>query len=297
MRIDTFQDPFRGRIGEYQFSMAHLEKARLFRTPEDYDYGVNTLALATLVCPVKLLGYTLMDNHLHLLLGAAFPDCRRYIGWVVRRLRLMLRQRHGVSGLLGENAFDVTAVTDDTMYLNELAYILRNVYKARMASPFSFLWNSADVYFNPWREHIRGERLGSLDVARQKQLLQTHVMVPAEWEHLGGRILNRFFVDYAAAEKRVGDSLRLFDRLRLWDLESTMAVSHGLERSIAFTDNELQEKMLAICRNEFHVGSPHQLDRKTLLLLARTLARRFSARKDQVARLTGLDADILDRLL
>ena len=156
MRAYQFQDPFEGKTGVYQFTMDHLEKMLLFRTPEDYDYGVNTLALATLRYPARILCYSLMNNHFHLLLIGAYQDCLNFFLWVLRRLRIMLKQRYDLTGALSDQAFDVSAITDERMFLNEVAYILRNPYKARMASPYAFAWSSADVYFNPGREQIRG---------------------------------------------------------------------------------------------------------------------------------------------
>ena len=91
--------------------------------------------------------------------------------------------------------------------------------------------------------------------------------------------------------------MALFDRVRKFDLESVIAQAHGLEEQLSFTDSEMQEKILALCRNEWHVDSPHQLSRKDLLQLARKLAWRFGATKKQIARLLGIDKEVLDRVL
>jgi hypothetical protein len=297
MRPTEFQDPYNGQEGVFQFTMDHLEKTLLFRTADDYDYGVNALALATLQHPVKLLCYSLMSNHLHLLLKGKFRDCLAYYSGIVRRLRIMLRQRYGVTGVLSENACDVSAVTDERMFLNEIAYILRNPYKARVASPYAFAWNSADVYFNPWRDYVRGLPFGTMMLKEKKALLQSHITVPDEWEHMNGRILNRFFVAYDLVEKRVTDSIRFFDRIRSYDVESIVHTAHGLPERITYTDGEMQEKIQAICQHEYHVASWQQLDNKTLLVLARSLARRFSVPKTQISRLLGISSEVLDKLL
>ena len=298
MRPDQFQDTFRRREGVYQFTMEHLEKARLFRSESDYDYGVNSIALGTCEHPkVRVLCYSLMDNHLHLLLKGRYEDCLKYYLWLVRRLRIMLKQRYNVTGLLKDMAFDISAVTDDRMFQNEVAYIIRNTYKARMFSPFSFPWNSADTYFNPLREAVHGTRIETMQITEVKALFQTHTKVPGNWEHIYGRILNRCFVDYNYVEKRFGDSVRFFDKIRVYDLEAVINADRGLPESIVFTDMELQEKLQVICRNEYQVSSHQQLDRKTLLVLAKTLARRFGAPKTQIGRLLGLSPDILDKLL
>lgn len=43
------------------------------------------------------------------------------------------------------------------MLLNEVAYLLRNPYKARIESPFSYPWAPFEVYFNPYLPQLRGE--------------------------------------------------------------------------------------------------------------------------------------------
>jgi hypothetical protein len=45
------------------------------------------------------------------------------------------------------------------------------------------------------------------------------------------------------------------------------------------------------------VESHHQLERKNLLWLAGTLARRFACPKKQIARLLGIDPAVLDQFL
>lgn len=293
----SFQDPFPGKEGIYQFTMNHLEQALLFRSPEDFNLGLNAVAIGAYKYHVTVLAYSLMGNHLHLLLKGSYSSCRAFYHWLVRRLRRMLSQRYGVSGLLREDAYDVSAITDADMFLNEVAYILRNPYKARISSPLSYIWSSADVYFNPLRDSVRGEALSGMRQERFRALMQTHETLPGEWEQVNGRILNRFFVDYKMVENRFGNSTAFFDRLRKYDLESAVQMSHGLAQQLRFTDQEMQEKILSVCRNEYHVDSYHQLDQKSLLLLARTLSRRFSCPKKQIGRLLGLSDSLLEQLL
>ena len=104
-------------------------------------------------------------------------------------------------------------------------------------------------------------------------------------------------MDYRTVERIIGSGLTLFDRVRKFDLESVVSQSHGIEETLSFTDTEMQEKILAVCKNEYHVESHNQLGRKDLLLLARTLAHRFSATKKQIVRLLGIDPTVLDNAL
>ena len=134
-------------------------------------------------------------------------------------------------------------------------------------------------------------------VKEVKRLFGTHEKIPSDWEHSQGRILNKCFVDYRTVEQKIGSSLEFFDRLRRFDLESVVEQAHGLEEQLKFTDTEMQEKIRAICMNELHVDSHHQLERKDLLWLARTLSKRFASPKKQIARLLGIEPSVLDHLL
>ena len=248
--------------------MDHLERQLLFRSEKDYVYGVNTLAIGTLKFKVFLLCYVLMDNHLHILVRGRYCECLAYYRWIV---------------------------LDSRTLLNEVAYVLRNSYKARIESPFSYRWTPAEVYFNNYLDLMKGERFKGSEAA--KGILGTHMDIPLNWEHHQGMILNKFFVDYRFVERVVESGIALFDRLRKYDLESSMALSLGFEEKITFTDSEMQEKILAICRNELHVKTPHQLPRKDLLYLARTLARRFFCPPKQIARLLSIDPSLLENVL
>ena len=295
MLIRYFKDPIPGREGVFMFSSDHQLRQLIFRSASDFSYGVNTLAIGTLKYKVRVLCYTLMNNHLHLLVMGRYEECLAYFRWVLLRLAQMLKARYGINGVLKADAADVQYVTGRQMLLNEVAYLLRNSFKAQIDSPFSYPWAPFEVYFNPYLDSIRGERFPSTDVA--KRILGTHALIPEDWEHRNGTILNKCFVDYRTAERLIGSGYALFNRIRKFDTESIIAQSHGIEESLTFTDNELQEKIRSVCQNELHVDYPHQLGRKDLLRLARTLANRFSATKKQISRLLGIASDVLDNIL
>lgn len=138
MKLSEFKDPFTGRRGIYLFTSDHLARTLLFRDIEDYVYGVNTLAIGTRKFKVRVLCYTLMGTHIHLLLMGRYEDCLAFYAWVLKHLAQHISNRHGVSGILKLQASDVQAVMDRDMLLNEVCYLLRNSYKARIDSPYSY---------------------------------------------------------------------------------------------------------------------------------------------------------------
>ena len=297
MRPNEFIDPFHGGVGVFHLASDHLETLRLFSDKDSFNYGVNTLALAAARFNVSILCYELMDSHLHNLLRGTWKDCWAFFRWVLHRLAIMLAEKDGVTHVLPQDGFDVHAVLDDRQLCREIAYILRNCYKARICSPFSYLWGSIDVYFNPFRDMVIGKRVSEMRIMEIRKVFRSRESVPGNYEIRDGRVLNRCFVDYAYVEEHLGDSLAFFDALRIWDLESSVEMSHGAAEKISFSDAELSLRLKAICRNEFHADSIPSLDRKSLLALARTASRRFGAGKAQLARLLSVSPDILERVL
>ena len=281
----------------FHYASPHWETGRLFTSDQDFVSGVNTLALAVALFNVKLLCYCLMDNHIHILLEGDAAECEKCYKWIMLRLAQMAGMQKYKKDKLSLLDIKPVEITSRKQFANEVAYILRNPYKARMSSPFSYKWNSSDVCFNPRISEFKGENVGNLPVTKARELFHTKHTLPPHYEHFGGRILNRCFVDYKRTEKLLGSDLNLFDTIRLWDLEGAVAMSHGAEEKITFTDNELAAKIGTMCKKEYHAESIELLDRKTLLTLARAAARRFGAGKKQLSRLLGISPEVLDAVL
>lgn len=297
MQRKEFTDPFGGKPGVFFFTSSHLETNYLFKEDDDFKYGVNTLAICLPGSEVSLLCYCLMVNHLHLLLYGTYDDCVSYYDKVMVRLAVWLRRKRGLRGLLTTGDVDIQAITEPKQFRNVVLYILRNPYRARVCSPFTYRWSSIDTYFNPFRDAVSGIQVCDMTVTQVYKLLGTRKECPAHYEVLDGVVLNRCFVEYSKVEKQLGDSLVFFDAMRLYDLESAVRLSFGLEEKVRFSDAELMERLRLVCKEEFHVSDITRLDRKSILLLARMAARRYGAGKKQIGRVTGLSQEILNTLL
>ena len=276
-------------------SSSHLLKQLIFRTEADFIFAVNTLAILLPGSRISLIAYCLMDNHIHLILVGCLSDCLEYYDKVIHRLSQMLRRRYGLSGVLKQDDVDIQPIMDELQLKNEICYLHRNPYKARIASPVSYPWSSADQYFGLCQPC--GQKVSTLSKKEQEKLFQTHFTIPQEYEHIDGRILNKTFVSAKTALNKFRDSVEYFDLLRKYSLEAEVEELHGIHESIVFSDSEMLEKLTSICRLELHAESLHSLDRKALLRLARIASQRYGAGQKQLSRLLGIDKDILNRFL
>ncbi len=295
MKRSVFIDPFNGKRGCYHFSSSHQETRLLFRSKKDFIIGVNTLALLLPGSGIKIIAYCLMDNHIHILLSGRLDDCLNYYDRIVHRLAQMLGAKYGFTGVLKKEDLDIVAVMSDAQLKREICYIHRNPYKARIASPDAYPWSSADVYFKT--SQPSGELVRNLNIEKRRELFQTKMRVPDTYEYLDGRILNTSFVSYSEASARFTSSVEYFDLLRKYSLEAEIEEQHGIHETVKFSDAELQERIMSICVNEFHVKAISGLDRKDLLRLARIVALRFGAGQAQLSRLLGVEKEMLERIL
>ena len=262
----------------------------MFTDRQDFIYAVNSLAILLPSEKVQIIAYCLMDTHFHLLLLGVLSDCLAYVDTVLHRLSLQLK-----TGICQTNHLEITPVKDVVHLRNEICYIHRNPYKARMASPQAYPWSSASLYFCPYFE--KGEPIGELGKRDQRKLFHTGLTIKPHMKHRDGLILPTSFVSLTLGQKAFDNSVQYFDILRRYNLEAEVAQSHGIHESITFSDKEMKEKIAIILQNEYHVKDLHQLGRKDLLLLARKLSSRFGVREKQLVRLLGLEPRILQNIL
>ena len=295
MERKNFKDPYDGRRGCYHFSSSHQETRRIFRSRKDFIFGVNTLALLLPGSDVQIIAYCLMDNHIHILLIGEYVKCLKYYDRIVHRISIMVGKEYGICGILKWDKVDIVPVMNDKQLKDEICYIHRNPYKARIASPLSYPWSSADVYFA--LKMPEGNRISEMSFTEVKKLFRTHGAIPDWYEHQEGKITNTSFVSYEKPMGKYTGSVEYFDILRRYSLESEVEESHGIHESVTFSDAELQERIKHVCVNEFHVESHRSLERKDLLRLARLVSARYGARPAQLARLLGVDKETLGRIL
>ena len=132
----------------FQINSKKLEKELLFRDEEDYIYGINTLALILLQFPsVVIYAFTLMSNHIHLLLGGPREQCEAYYDAVMHRLSLWLKRKYGLSGVVpyGPENREVVVVKGLDHFVIEVLYLLRNPFKAKICYPGDYPWSSVGL--------------------------------------------------------------------------------------------------------------------------------------------------------
>ena len=280
----------------FQINSKKLEKELLFRDEEDYIYGINTLALILLQFPeVVVYAFTLMSNHVHLLLGGPKEQCEAFYDAVMHRLSLWLKRKYGLSGVVpyGKGNRETVTVRGLEHFIIEVLYLLRNPFKAKICYPGDYPWSSAGMYFSK-RGLQAGRKASTFTVRELRRVLKTNIRVPGNWEITESGMIIPQFVNWKVVEKAFENDESTFLKRLMEPVEARHNQLSGLPMELKFSDQEIAARVQAICQNELNVKDHRQLPVKELLRLCRTLSVRFGTSAEQLQRVLGVDKTMLE---
>jgi putative transposase len=119
-----------------------------FNTPDDFRLVLAKLAEMLRTYEMTLHAYTLMANHVHLLLQAPTADpLARPLRWFFRETTRAWQRTHGGRGHFWERRYWSCFVEDDRYALAALRYLDRNPVRAGVVEdPAAYPWSSCAAY-------------------------------------------------------------------------------------------------------------------------------------------------------
>ena len=120
-------------------------RSSVFAEPADFRYYLQTLRTWKNALGVKVYGYCLMTNHVHLILEP--PDDGRVVGKLMRRLAgrqtRYVNKLEGRTGSLWEGRYKASPIQTERYLLACSRYVERNPVRARVvATPEDYAWSS-----------------------------------------------------------------------------------------------------------------------------------------------------------
>ncbi len=119
-----------------------------FITPEDFELLLAHLREMVRTYEIMLYAYTLMSNHLHLLLQAPKLDALgRPLRWFMTETARAFHRVRGRRGHFWERRYRASVVEDDLYALAALRYLDRNPVRAGLVEdPATYPWSSCSAY-------------------------------------------------------------------------------------------------------------------------------------------------------
>lgn len=273
-----------------------LTSGLIFRSREDYVYGMNGVAVYSLKYQAVVLAFCLMDNHVHFILRGEEQVCREFI----RQYKARLATLTDVS-----KADACMKRIDSREYLmRAIAYVLRNPMSAGLGVlPTAYRWSSAGVYFNPEKvtaecARLRGmQTVGEIGVRRLREMVCSRHRLPDDYVLApDGMVCPECYVDWRSVEELfVRPSRLLYVMSRNDDME--MELTGDILRKVKYTDAELHGSVSGLCWEMFRCGAPESLPVEHRCRLAKELRKRYGLGPKQLSRLTGVSYDLLKELI
>ena len=280
----------------YHFCTTALKDTVLCQDRTDYRRLWNCIVLCAVKFNIRIFCICLMSNHFHILLQATPGQIESFCLEIKILFGRYLKKKYGHStaSKLTYRLFDIQS---RRAFCQEVAYILRNAYKARISSPLSYPWCSTPIYFS--KQPRQGRKTKEMTVREIATTLNTREKLPGDLlVSPEGIILPESFIDSAIVERMFENSpVLFFDLLKKWNLEDIVDGTHGETVSDAYSDNEVIVGIGNICKEDFGGMSPIRMDQKTVGRLARKVYSRYGSNRAQLLRLLPVDDFLLDRVL
>lgn len=126
-------------------------RAEVFHKPDDYAAFLQAMVEASVRLPMRVLAYSLMPNHFHLVLRPHEDgDLGRWMHWLLTtHVRRYLRHYHHHGGHVWQGRFKAFPTQDDEHLVTVARYVERNALRAGLVAkaedwPWSSLSNPAN---------------------------------------------------------------------------------------------------------------------------------------------------------
>ena len=133
----------KSKTGIYHIFARGIGQQRIFEQAEDYEQFLDFLFTTRKASGFTLYAYTLMGNHIHLLLKEGPEPISQIFKRLGTRYAQWFNGKYGRSGHLFHNRFGSEPIEDDEHFLTALLYIYQNPVKAGICNAAAdYEWGS-----------------------------------------------------------------------------------------------------------------------------------------------------------
>lgn len=279
VRIETYKT---WPKGYYHLSTDGKWDGTIFHTPELFAFGMTLLGLVTLHFPLKLYDFSLMDNHLHLLLSGTGKVCTDAFHYMVRKLNIRLGEA-GWPPLPENYGFKLVPVESKEQLANVFIYIDRNAYEKQISIPGGYPWSAAMLHHSKWGAVIKGVCADTLKKRELIRLTGSRKPVPGNWEfHPVLGLLPKHFVQNRKFLE-LFPTPKVYESRLVKDYEAVVKVAETLEESVDFSPEEMDGIMNLLLVNRFNGKTLGTLSNEEKGRLAVMLGKDYHLSPAQIA--------------
>ena len=228
------------KYGYYHLATDGWQQGLLFHTQAQFAYGMVVIGLLTLRFRMVVYDFTLMNNHIHILLKGSGKTCLKAFDYLKRKLSARL-VKDGYPPLPKDYGFKLTAIENEKQMRINYLYVARNSYERKEAVPGGYPWGSDYLHYSSLSHFIRGKRADSYSKRELERITGSRTPIPPHWEfHPELGLLPASFVDDSLF-KRLFHSPKDYQTHLIKDYEAFVQVGKTLCEEIVFSREELDD--------------------------------------------------------
>lgn len=280
----------------YHLSTKPLENGLIFEFEEERRIASNMMAITAKEFKIEILAFALMSNHFHFIIRGELVEGLTFFRRLKKRLSNYFSRRGRPGTLTGVDVDPATlAISSLTQLRNEIAYVIRNPYVARVdVNPFAYPWCSGYLYFNPLLSSLSSKSVNELSYKEKRDMTRmTNPILDPQFRIRDGMIAAESFVNYKLVEQLFPNA-RKFIWWVLKNVEAQVETSTRLGERPNLNDDELFVTAQQLSRSQFGSGSVKELSFQQRKELGILLKNKWGASNGQVARIAQLDQRTVD---
>ncbi len=233
-------------FGDYHLCTDGWKEGKLFHTPEQYAFGMATVALMTLKFGVKVCSFELMPNHVHMLLTGTGQQCLDCYYFLIQRINKRLKS-DGYPLLPPDYGFKLIPIDDDHSLRHHIVYLMRNKYEKGGCTPCGHMWGTGYLVYNQLAGLITGTKVKDMKIRRLERRIGSRIPLPEEWEiHPVLGILPSNYIDVERI-LILFPTVKDFMTAMVKDYESYVRISESTGETIEWSETEVKDVLARLC--------------------------------------------------
>lgn len=282
--------------GYYHLSTDGWREGFLFHNTDQYAYGMTVTGLLTLLFDIAIYDFTLMPNHVHLLLSGTGSSCLAAFDYLKQKVSARL-SKDGYPPLPNDYWFKLSPVDNREQMKNNFIYLDRNAYELQQFIPSGYPWSTGYLHYSAVNDMISGTPASAFSKRKLEEMTGSRIPIPNHWQfHPKYGLLPSSFVDNSLF-LRLFKGPKEYESRLVKDYEAFVKVSRSLNETPNFTTFEVKEIVDQLRQNFYSGRQLRQLSNEEKGRLVTLLSKEYDLPADVISSATDLSEHMVLQLL
>lgn len=291
----VFQMTLRKYGGIWHLCTPGEKQPVIFRNPEDYVFAMTLLAMCAYDCPqVQIITFEIMSNHVHFVICGSKEEVLAFFELFKKRLRWYLVKNGGQRDLRRFNCDEPIAIETLESLRNQIGYTNRNNFVVDPdQTPFTYPYGANSYYFNPIAKERQTSLFGDVNILKRRAFVHSRQAdYPLSYQIVDGYFSPMNYCRLDIGEGVFRDARHYFHKLSK-EIESYRDIAAMVGDAIFYTDDELNDVVYRICKEQYNGQKATLLGKDEKLSLAKVLHFDYNADNAKIARLLRMPVEVL----